>query len=155
MAAPFLSFSWMSAEYWQLIKGESSSASTFLHGNFTLAIPVSELVKKTYVAFGPAQSNVSGPHQWDAGHPGRSLRCILSITLNLSALVLTELCIFYFLCPQNWNCLVRQETVQRESLVIKLAASSPRELGCSTAFATKFFILCDDGEPFVTDTTKG
>lgn len=33
----------------------------------------------------------------------------------------------------------------RESLVIKSAAFCPRELDCSPVFASKFFIICDDG----------
>lgn len=43
---------------------------------------------------------------------------------------------------------MKQDAVLTESLVIKSAASSPRELDYSPVFATKFFILCDDGHIF-------
>lgn len=50
---------------------------------------------------------------------------------------------------------MRQDAVQRESLVIKSATSHPREMGCNSAFATKFFILWDDGQLFIADITEG
>lgn len=74
MVAPFPSFNWTSAGYWQLLKGKSCSPSTFPHGDFPRAIPVSGLEKETRAALGPAESNVSGAGQCHAGHPGRSLQ---------------------------------------------------------------------------------
>ena len=100
MAAPFPSFDWMSAGYWQLLKGKSCSPSAFPHGNFPLAIRVRACEGNTR---GPwnlrslmSVALVSAMLVIQEGH----FSCILSVVLKLSTLVLTELCIFHFCIPK-------------------------------------------------------
>jgi len=98
----------MSAGYWQLLKGKSSSPSTFPHGIFPLATPVSELAKETCMALGPAESNVGGTGQCHASRPGRSLQLHTQCSSKSFNFGFNRTLHFSLLRPKSWKYFVNE-----------------------------------------------